>query len=260
MIIPFQELKHHEFFISDIKVFFQHPSYRTLTQRSRACNSFLYIQKGTCRYTFEEGEFTLSDGAVTYLPFGSRHQLTITSEDIHFYRVDFTLQMNGEIVLFSDHPIKLTDEAPPECVEAITTLESDYGIGEDNITKMQKLCTIFSSLQKKNVSKNTKRLMPAVRHLQENPTDHVNCMALASLCFLSTSRFYDLFHAEFGVTPLEYRDRLLLRRAQALLAAGDLSVNEVAFAVGFENAAYFSRFFKKHIGMAPSEYANRQKR
>ena len=260
MIVPFDELKKHDFLMSDIHVFFQQPSYRTLTQKSRICNSFLYIQKGCCRYTFENGEFTLSDGAVTYLPFGSRHLLTITSDVIRFYRVDFTLRIDGEVVLFSDHPIKITDAASPECVEAITALERDYGMGEDNIMKMQKLCTIFSCLQKKEASKNTKRLMPAVRHLQENPTDHVNCADLASLCFLSTSRFYDLFHAEFGVTPLEYRDQLILHRAKALLSSGDISVTETALAVGFENAAYFSRFFKKHTSLSPSEYANRNQR
>ena len=260
MIVPFDELKKYDFLMSDIKVFFQQPSYRTLTQRARLCNSFLYIQKGECRYIFDGGEFSLSDGAVTYLPFGSRHRLTVTSDDICFYRVDFTVRIDGEIVLFSDHPIKITDEAPPECVEAITALEGDYGMGEDNIWKMQKLCTIFSCLQGCNVSQNTKRLMPAIRHLQENPTDHVNCTELASLCFLSTSRFYDLFRKEFNVTPLEYRNDLLLHRAKDLLATGDLSVNEIAFAVGFENAAYFSRFFKKHVGISPSEYADQHRK
>ena len=254
MIVPFQELRKHEFSLSDINVMCQRPIYRILTQKSRLSNSFLYLQQGSFRYSFDEGEFVASEGGVVYLPFGSRHRLDILSEEICFYRVDFTVRIDGEIALFSNHPIKITDQAPPECIEAITALEGDYGIGEDTVMKMQKMCAIFSALQKKELNRNTARLMPAVRYLQENASGSVNCATLADLCFLSTSRFYDLFHAEFGMTPLEYRDRLLLRRAVTLLSADDLSISEAAFAVGFENAAYFSRFFKKHMGISPTEY------
>lgn len=256
MIIPFDELKHHDFGVSDIRVLRQNPPYRILRVKGRPCNGFLYIQQGTCHYAFEGGEFALSAGAVAYLPFDSHHTLTVTSESIHFYRIDFTLRIDGELAFFSDRPLKITDEASPECVETIMALDGDYGISDNTIAKTQKLCTIFSCLQTSSVSANRKRLMPAVRYLQEHAVGNVNCGKLAELCFLGTSRFYDLFGSEFGMTPLEYRNRLVIRRAKALLSAVDVSVSEVAFAVGFENAAYFSRFFKKHTGLSPSEYVS----
>lgn len=255
MILPFDELGKYEFALSDINVILQNPQYRFLSQKNRLFNGFLYILDGSCKYEFEGGKFTLSNGGVIYLPLGSRHTFTITSENISFYRIDFTVKIGDEVVLFSDRPIKLTDSASTECVETIASLEKDFGIDGDSIARMQKLCTVFSCLRKRTVSSNTKRLMPAVRYLQENITVGVGCSALAELCFLSTSRFYELFQAEFCMTPLEYRDRMLVRRAEAMLTAGDVSVREVALAVGFENAAYFSRFFKKHTGIAPSEYA-----
>ena len=66
--------------------------------------------------------------------------------------------------------------------------------------------------------------------------------------------FYELFRAEFGVSPLSYRDRLLVRRAKTMLEAGDIPVKEIALSLGFETAAYFSRFFKKQTGMTPMTY------
>lgn len=254
MLIPFDRLRQHNFSLSDIKVICQIPPYRVLRMKGRPCNGFFYLASGSCHYSFDGGEFSLAPGAVIYLPFASHHTLTLTSESIRFYRVDFTLTVNGEVALFSDRPMKITDTAPPECIEAIYTLEGDFGIGDNTVIKTEKICTIFSSLQKATMSINTKRLMPAVKYIQEHAVDSINCGALAELCFLSTSRFYELFRAEFGVTPLEYRDRLLIRRATALLSAGDISIREAAFAAGFENAAYFSRFFKKHVGVSPSEY------
>lgn len=254
MIIPFGELKSREFALSNINTILQNPKYRELHSKGRICNGFIYVISGSCRYSFSGGEFSLAEGGIAYLPRGSHHTLTVTSENIIFYRIDFTLRIDGELAYFSDRPIKLTDEVHARCAEAIASLSNDYGVGENTVVKNEKLCTVFSSLHSLSESAARKRLMPAVRYLQECTVNNINCGSLAELCFLSTSRFYDLFRAEFGMTPLEYRNEILLRRAKTLLSAGEMSVGEVAFAVGFENAAYFSRFFKKHVGFSPSEY------
>lgn len=254
MIILLDELRKHEFSLSDIKVIYQEPPYRELVQKSRICNGFLYVCNGSCRYTFEGGEFEVEAGGIIYLPFGSRHVMNVTSKEISFYRVDFTLYVGGEVALFSDKPLKITDHVPRDCIEAIKELEGNYGIGEDSVARMQRLCTVFSCLQKDPATPNEKRLMPAVRYLQENAVIGVNCAELADLCFMSRSRFYDLFNSEFGMSPIEYRDRLLVRKAISMLTAGDISVREAAYAVGFDNSAYFCRFFKKHTGYTPTEY------
>ena len=39
-----------------------------------------------------------------------------------------------------------------------------------------------------------------------------------------------------------------------MLEAGDIPVKEIALSLGFETAAYFSRFFKKQTGMTPMTY------
>ena len=259
MIIPLEKVKQYEIFLSDIKVICQEPSCRVLVNNGRVCNGFICVVKGSCKYEYEGGEFILSEGSAAYLPFGSKHILTVISENICFYRIDFTLRIENEIVLFSDRPMKITDNVTSDCLVAIKELEREYRTGENSLERMKHMCTILSELQKASVSKRAKRLMPAVNHLSRNIFGKVDCGELAKLCFLSTSRFYDLFRAEFGMTPLEYRDRLLLRRAVSLLSEGDLSVSEAAFAVGFENAAYFSRFFKKHMGLSPIEYKRQNK-
>ena len=101
MVVPFQELRKHEFSLSGINVMCQRPLYRMLTQKSRVTNSFLYLQQGSFRYSFEEGDFTASEGGVVYLPLGSRHRLDSLSKEICFYRIDFTIRIDGEIALFS---------------------------------------------------------------------------------------------------------------------------------------------------------------
>ena len=254
MLLSFDQIHQYEILLSDIKAIRQEPSYRTFVSNGRICNGFLYIKKGTCKYEYTGGEISLAEGSVIYLPFGSRHTLTITSKDTCFYRIDFTLRVQDKIVLFSNHPLKITDYTPPSCLEAIENLANDYGMEDNSIKRTQNLCILLSELQNISVSPLVKRLMPAINYLQKHILNDVNCSTLAKLCFLGTSRFYSLFKSEFGMTPLEYRNRILIRKATSFLSSNDITVKETAFALGFESTTYFSRFFKRHMGMTPTEY------
>ena len=57
-----------------------------------------------------------------------------------------------------------------------------------------------------------------------------------------------------GVTFVEHLTKLRLEKAKELLAYTDLDIREIAEKVGFRNANYFSRVFKKHKQMTPSAY------
>ena len=50
-------------------------------------------------------------------------------------------------------------------------------------------------------------------------------------------------------------NRLRLRRAKALLREGKCSITEIAALLNFSSVHYFTRFFRKHENMTPSEYA-----
>lgn len=77
-------------------------------------------------------------------------------------------------------------------------------------------------------------------------------LCASELC-LSTNYFADLVKRQTGHTASEHIRRFVVERAKSLLIAGE-SVSEVAYALGFEYAQHFSRFFKRVEGQTPSEY------
>lgn len=62
------------------------------------------------------------------------------------------------------------------------------------------------------------------------------------------------FHQETGLTPITYLNRYRIRMAKVLLERNNLSVTEVALAVGFSDSNYFGRVFRDEVGVSPGNY------
>lgn len=71
---------------------------------------------------------------------------------------------------------------------------------------------------------------------------------------MSQSHFSTVFAQETGITFTQYLTALRIGKAKELLAATQMRSSEIAFAVGYNDAHYFSYLFKKQTGMTPSEY------
>ena len=74
---------------------------------------------------------------------------------------------------------------------------------------------------------------------------------------LSPKYLSDLLKQETGKTALELIHLYVISEAKNLLVEGENSISEIAYRLGFENPPYFSRLFKKEVGMSPKEYKNR---
>ena len=61
-----------------------------------------------------------------------------------------------------------------------------------------------------------------------------------------------------GISTSEFIRNIRLEQAARLLKEQKINVTQVAYTVGFSNLAHFSTIFRKHFGVAPSEYAERE--
>jgi AraC-like DNA-binding protein len=77
---------------------------------------------------------------------------------------------------------------------------------------------------------------------------------LAELAHLSKFHFSKRYKEITGYAPIQHFIHLKMERACYLLDVSSRSVAEVAEAVGYDDAHYFSRLFKKVTGLSPREY------
>ena len=77
---------------------------------------------------------------------------------------------------------------------------------------------------------------------------------MATQLALSPKYLSDLLKQETGKTALELIHLFVISEAKNMLVGGEQNVSEIAYQLGFENPPYFSRLFKKEVGISPKEF------
>ena len=93
------------------------------------------------------------------------------------------------------------------------------------------------------------------KYLQHNYMMYdISLDSVSAMLKLNASYFSSLFKRTFGVNFLDYLTQLRMDAARELLRDPLRSTAEVAGMVGYESANYFTRAFKKNVGMTPTDY------
>lgn len=90
------------------------------------------------------------------------------------------------------------------------------------------------------------------RKIKDNGLPTVSQMA--EKLNISSRYLTDLLKVETGKTALELIHLFLIAEAKNLLTAGDLNISEISHLLGFENTTYFSRLFRKEVGVSPNKF------
>jgi len=110
---------------------------------------------------------------------------------------------------------------------------------------------LFSPMQRKS---RFRSLESTLTFLHRNIHRNLSLAEMAEHADLSVSHFSFLFKQQTGYSPTNYFIHVKLQRACALLSLEDRTINEIAYEIGYEDPYYFSRIFKKVIGVSPQNY------
>ncbi|MBN1488103.1 MAG: substrate-binding domain-containing protein [Anaerolineae bacterium] len=115
---------------------------------------------------------------------------------------------------------------------------------------------INTTLQRnRELSNEASRLVRlAMAYIHEHYTESISRVELAQSVALSEDYLTFCFRKELGITPVTYLNRFRINQAQELLTQTHKSITEIAFEVGFSDSSYFSRIFRREVGMSPTAY------
>lgn len=99
------------------------------------------------------------------------------------------------------------------------------------------------------------KLSPAIEYIALNYTKVIETAELASLCSITAEHFCRIFRKHTGVRPTTYINFFRIQRAKELiLREPKLISKEIAAAVGFSDASYFTKVFREIEGKTPNEF------
>ena len=120
--------------------------------------------------------------------------------------------------------------------------------------KLRKLAQHLPVIKSTTREEIFKRLGDAVDYLYSFYEHDITLEQLAQASCLSKFHFLRLFKIAYGKTPGQFLDEVRIKKAIELLKHHAMPVNAIAKSVGYSNSASFSRMFRNHTGVYPTQF------
>ncbi|WP_128099794.1 MULTISPECIES: helix-turn-helix domain-containing protein [Paenibacillus] len=221
------------------------------------------------RFTNTEGELFLIHlypGKVIMGGENMHLEIQVSDEDFEYVLIHYlpTLVVEGgttSITSSAVHELQMNLNDPEvriqgELMLAILNVASKPGY-MDQLEKQtlfyQLLISVFRGARNARNQENGKWMYAAQEFIHAQYSEPLTLGELATQFDMKPKYFSHLFQKYTGMGPMRYLMHYRLNRAQELLEMGSYTVREVAVKVGYADPYYFSRVFKLHKGIAPSE-------
>jgi len=100
-------------------------------------------------------------------------------------------------------------------------------------------------------------LQQILEYMNQTVSDAITIEEICHKFSISRSTLQALFKTHLQDSPKNYLINIKLQKSKELIRENKYTISEIAFTLGFSSIHYFSRIFKKHFGLAPSDYAKK---
>jgi len=94
----------------------------------------------------------------------------------------------------------------------------------------------------------------ALYYIENQREEARSVQHLAQTFQVTPQHFIHTFRTYVGCTPLQYINYWKIERAKTMIRMGNMSFQEISYALDWETPHYFSKIFKKTTGMTPGNY------
>lgn len=214
---------------------------------------------GTARLKLTDGELELLPGKIYFIPAFSVLQSEIDGRMEKYY---IHFRSNSQIFTLYRH-LSGNYSVPSDLMT-----ESLFRMVMENYTKPTSeaylkvrgaMCLLLSPFLAgiPAVRQDIVRFVPILSYIEEHFRKDISVATLATIMNLSPVYFSNAFKAAFHIAPKQYILNKRLTESRKLLLETDLSVKEIAYAVGFENENYFSELFSARTGVSATRFRQR---
>jgi len=234
-------------------------------------NRLYFIVKGNGEIKYDNSLLTLKEGYAYLLPAGRPIKLKKPKGRFDHIHFDFNAKVLGGIELFTildtprEFPEEILRKHLPVNWKTFLTKNKHINFGTVLLKKKAILQQILIPFIDEGADKNKKveselqRFETVISYMNSHYAEKIKIEDLAAKAFLQTTYFSNLFSKQFGMGPQKYICRIRINNAQNFLEHSKFSIKQIAEKVGYDDELYFSRLFKKYVGLPPTLYRKRRR-
>jgi AraC-like DNA-binding protein len=253
------------FFLTAIG-FYPNASYHHI-ERINGCQEYilLYCVSGEGKIFIQEKEIDIQPNTYFIVPkntahkYGSSSAVPWTIYWIHFsgtlaeniFKHSFSNKRPGvQLLEYNENRINLFNQI-------YQMLEHSFEERDLEIVNISLYYFISSIIYNKEINAemlDNDIVSSSIKYMKSNLDKKLDIVHLANQQSISTSHYIRLFKQKMGLSPINYFNQLKIHQSCQYLYFTDKSIKEICVKLGFDDPYYFSRLFKKLMGISPSIY------
>jgi two-component system, response regulator YesN len=178
------------------------------------------------------------------------HNLTVLSlEQIHLWEDQFELLRKNWLKEYN-----INEDASYYKGNDYWEVDGSFSFKKFKEEKRKQFHELISLLHNVKYQKEKNNIQEIEAFLRENYEKDITLQEIAERFYLSREYISRKFKQQYNETITNYVTTIRIEKAKELLENPHLKVYEIAFKVGYQNEKYFSKVFKKLVGLTPNEY------
>lgn len=230
-------------------------------------HQFLLVETGGGEAIIEEGKYSLRPGDLVNIPVGVVHGFTF-SPNTNGWVVTLSSELFEQSLLNAEglRPLLKSPEIIKFGADIVLNVQSIFAEHRARSFArahvLRALSSVLTGLVAREIAA-TKPQGAPVQHdlqkrfedlLEENYLDHFSVTQYADLLGVTPTHLSRVMRLGSGQSALTVIESRVIREARRNLAFSNLRISDVAYQLGYNDPAYFSRVFKRATGLSPREF------
>jgi len=243
----------------------------------------IWFKKGIGKHSVDFKEYDVFDNAIFFVAPNQVHYFDGNTDYegvlIHFNEL-FLVQDQSPMEFFLHYNLFSNPYQQPSCcigtgidnildkyiAQMKQELENEDSFGKELILKNYLQSFLIQIQRRKNefeksadasfpiMDEKRMQLVKFANLIDENYKKGYSVTEYARLLHISSRSLSDLTQQQLNKTPSQMIQERIILEAQRLLLYSNLNINQVGYRLGFDDASYFVKYFKKYTGVSPSEF------
>lgn len=216
---------------------------------------------GECYFSLNKKKYKLNKNTILHC--GSSMDIRVETEDvgIEYYVVHYknlsTIKKFENIEEESFY-LEIDDRLPLlKYCENI----ADKSLSPDKFTKfsckvdfINLINSLIENVRAVHYNEKLKLVNKAIEYINKNYNKSISISEISYTLDMDRRRFSDIFQEVTGLSPIKYLTEYRLKEAKRLLKFSNYTISEIADMTGYNDCFYFSKNFKKNVGICPRRY------